>query len=316
MITHFRCPLMVRRIGVWAVYLGILAAFLLVAEGVYGMLFWPDHHAQALSANMLPNFTVSMAMVLMAYLIRQRHLSGFAVAVLIVIATLNAEYSLLERAFMATVGGEPIARSATAPLYLVIMIILGIRLVPKANRSIDRLFVLLIGVMVAISGTLFHLVLIDHNMHQIADNNKHTMEWIARTSSDKAFKNTCKEFGFECHQAPMGSKFTHADPRYSAFIGMIQSGAARQRPVMYASRHFEIRGDHASQVTYAQDGHEYRVIIDARGAYDRAFDYATIYYAGLCFASHAFWIFGGLWLLRYHRRRGAGRRRPSPLAAG
>lgn len=126
-------PARLRKAGAWIIYLGVFAAFLLVAEGVYGMLFWPDRHARALSANMLPNFTVSMAMVLMAYLIRQRHLSGFALAVLTIIATLNAEYSLLERAFMATVGGEPIARSATAPLYLVIMIILGIRLVPKAK---------------------------------------------------------------------------------------------------------------------------------------------------------------------------------------
>lgn len=184
------------------------------------------------------------------------------------------------------------------------------------RRSVARWFVVLIMTATLGTTTLFHLVIVDSALltylEEARADTRRAMAAAIDLPRPEDFEAQCAQAGVLCAQLPVTSglpadwKASVAEPLARAAERLhwqvMGSGAERYsttviRPAGALDR--DVRGQ---QYLYRRQGGMYRVAIDVR-SYNHLPARHKIYFATLTSAAHLWWVFGGMALLAFHRRR-------------
>jgi len=200
--------------------------------------------------------------------------------------------------------------------YAAVLPLLALQCLLRRWRTLGRLFVLLVAVVALGTTYIFHRVVVEADLiRTVAEQRAERlagMEFAARLSSDDEFRGACAVLRVDCHVLPEGAmaakdalggapeplaRAARQAHREAAARGAAGAVVARAFPVGVLSS--DLRGN---QFVYARRGDTVRVAVDDL-SYNATVWRHKAYFTVLVVAAHAWWVFGGMALLGWHRRR-------------
>ncbi len=190
-----------------------------------------------------------------------------------------------------------------------VALILGGMLLVRRWRTMDRLYVWLMGTSVLVTTVLFHFM-IREAIFESRAHQKAAMALAVEAPKDWIFKAMCQHQKLECHEASLSSGYPvtgnavldaetrrmidstrgYAGATFSYSASVPLSGGLNDYHVIY---HW----------TSAQT---YRMAVE-REQWHRTLQKFQLVYSWIGIPAHLLWILGGLYLLRWHRIRFAKR---------
>lgn len=191
----------------------------------------------------------------------------------------------------------------------VVAVALGLMLLVRRWRTIDRLYVWLIGSSVLVTTVLFHFM-IREAIFESRAHQKAVMALAVEAPKDWIFKAMCQHQKLECHEATLsggypvtGNATLDAETRR-----MIDSTRGYAGATFSYSASVPLSGglNDYHVIYHWTSSSSYRMAVE-REQWHRTLQKFQLIYSWIGIPAHLLWIGGGLYLLYWHRRRFAKR---------